>query len=402
MISSTLKQYTDSYNINLSNYLSEYEDNTKAFFLQSEKANYQAYQNALAKISNQIKMFSREELNNNLVNKSFAADLKTINNDAYNTIITELNQSKDSNVLSISSLKNYKIKIDQKLLENYIKSSVDILKFITEEYEKSINANVIEFSTEETSNDVQNLMIKTVELNLENLFLLGVTPDIISHSFEEWLISRKDFFVDFEDNLIYLGLDKYNNNLETTLSLLHKRLARNGMSEIEIENYSNDKRNEIKSNLDSTLLCFNDSNKPEFLLKSMQKASTQISRAKKWLIDGEISLLLKGNNLNYHLDLNEQQIESPKETNPYPRIFTTTKAFNKFKNLVEEFGKGNQDLANFSFVFHRMKKDNLIFKDLKQIEYIDFLSFFEINLDRLKPISQLGNNDLRESIYNRV
>jgi hypothetical protein len=95
----------------------------------------------------------------------------------------------------------------------------------------------------------------------------------------------------------------------------------------------------------------------------------------------------------------ETQLE---ETNPYPRIFTTTKAFNKFKNLVEEFGKGNQDLANFSFVFHRMKKDNLIFKDLKQIEYIDFLSFFEINLDRLKPISQLGNNDLRESIYNRV
>ena len=93
---------------------------------------------------------------------------------------------------------------------------------------------------------------------------------------------------------------------------------------------------------------------------------------------------------------------SEKEENPYPRIFTTTKAYNKFKNLLDEFGKGNQDLANFSFVFHRMKKDNLIFKDVKQIEYIDFLSFFEINLDRLKPITQLGNNDLRESIYNRV
>ena len=76
MISSTLKQYTDSYNVNLSNYLNEYEDNTKAFFLQSEKVKYQAYQNSLTKISNQLQLFTREELNNNLVHKSIAADLK--------------------------------------------------------------------------------------------------------------------------------------------------------------------------------------------------------------------------------------------------------------------------------------------------------------------------------------
>jgi hypothetical protein len=49
-----------------------------------------------------------------------------------------------------------------------------------------------------------------------------------------------------------------------------------------------------------------------------------------------------------------------------------------------------------------MKKDNLIYNDLKQLEFIDFLSTFEIHLDRLKPISQLGNNDLREGIYNRI
>ena len=70
MVSSTLKQYTDSYNVNLSNYLNEYEDNTKAFFLQNEKTKYQAYQNALTKISNQLQLFTREELNNNQVHKS--------------------------------------------------------------------------------------------------------------------------------------------------------------------------------------------------------------------------------------------------------------------------------------------------------------------------------------------
>jgi hypothetical protein len=94
--------------------------------------------------------------------------------------------------------------------------------------------------------------------------------------------------------------------------------------------------------------------------------------------------------------------DDTKPTNPYPRIFTSDKAFDKFENLLDEFGNSNQDLANYSFVFHRMKKDSLIFKDLKQLEFIDFLSSFEIHLDRLKPESQLGNNDLREGIYNRI
>ena len=93
---------------------------------------------------------------------------------------------------------------------------------------------------------------------------------------------------------------------------------------------------------------------------------------------------------------------SEKDENPYPRIFTTSKAFNKFKNLVEEFGNGNENLANYSFVYHRMKRDNLIFDDYQQTQFMYFLLDFDINIKRIKPKTQLGNNDLRESIYNRV
>ncbi|MBU0942120.1 MAG: hypothetical protein KKD36_11895 [Bacteroidetes bacterium] len=100
--------------------------------------------------------------------------------------------------------------------------------------------------------------------------------------------------------------------------------------------------------------------------------------------------------------IQEQESNLTSETNPYPRIFTSNKAFDKFNNLYDQFKKSNQDLANYSFVYHRMKKDNLIFKDVKQLEFIDLLSSLEINLDRLKPISQLGNNDFREGIYNRI
>lgn len=88
--------------------------------------------------------------------------------------------------------------------------------------------------------------------------------------------------------------------------------------------------------------------------------------------------------------------------NPYPRIFSNDHAYNKFKSLLAEFGIVDKTLANYSFVFHRMKKDLLLFDGLRQIEFIDMLSSFNIHLDRLKPQSQLGNNDFRESIYNKV
>jgi hypothetical protein len=97
------------------------------------------------------------------------------------------------------------------------------------------------------------------------------------------------------------------------------------------------------------------------------------------------------------------KIETPQEeTNPYPRIFTTTKAFNKFKILLDEFGNTKENLANYSFVYHRMKRDKLIFDDYQQTQFVFFLLDFNINISRIKPKTQLGNKDLRESIYNRV
>lgn len=143
MISSTLKQYTENYNNNLSNYLQEYEDNTKAFFLQNEKVKYQNYQNALSKISNQLQLFTREELNNNQVHKSIATDLKKICPEAYSKIITELNQTPNDGILSLSNLKNDKISINEKELENHLKSSIVILKFISEEYEEAIQTKTV-------------------------------------------------------------------------------------------------------------------------------------------------------------------------------------------------------------------------------------------------------------------
>ena len=75
---------------------------------------------------------------------------------------------------------------------------------------------------------------------------------------------------------------------------------------------------------------------------------------------------------------------------------------NKFINLKEEFGSGDEDLANYSFVYQRMKRDKLIYEDYKQTEFMYFLLVFEINIKRIKPKNQLGKTDLRESIYNSI
>lgn len=88
--------------------------------------------------------------------------------------------------------------------------------------------------------------------------------------------------------------------------------------------------------------------------------------------------------------------------NIYPRIFVNEKAYELFEKLRGEFEGNKNSLANFSFLFHRMKKDGLIFDHLKQLEFVNFLSALNIHIDRIKPKSQMGNEDFRESIYNRI
>lgn len=98
----------------------------------------------------------------------------------------------------------------------------------------------------------------------------------------------------------------------------------------------------------------------------------------------------------------EKVSKLPSQENPYPRIFTSINAFYKFKNLLDEFGNGTENVANYSFVFHKMKRDRLIFDDYQQTQFIYFLLDFDINISRVKPKSQLGKTELRESIYNKV
>ena len=85
--------------------------------------------------------------------------------------------------------------------------------------------------------------------------------------------------------------------------------------------------------------------------------------------------------------------------NPYPRIFKNPMAYSIFKNLLHEFGISKDALANYSFVYHRMKKDELIYDDFQKLQFTYFLLDFNIKIDRIKRLEDIGKIALRESIY---
>lgn len=481
MISSTLKQYTDSYNVNLSNYLNEYEDNTKAFFLQSEKVKYQAYQNALTKISNQLQLFTREELNNNLVHKSIAADLKKMNIDAYNSIITELNQTPDENILSLSKLKNDKISIDEKSLENHIKSSIVILKYISQEYEEAIQTTTIIAkdesgevalldSTEYQIDQRLELWLKNYEsvneyihipkaieekrswvtdkyknyeeryyksqIDICNAILNSVPNQIeittIKTEFKNKLIDlRKSIpLPDTEINKLiseinnaFYRLEKFMKGIDLEYNAYYFNdaftLLFNEMNKLENKSASNDALingyytiiNQICFDYDKSDFLNTDAYENEDFNRDCNEIEyLACDRYEEFNIDEDgngikISISHIANNVITTNETTENEstiVLTDKMENPYPRIFTSIKAFTKFKNLLEEFGNSSENLANYSFVYHRMKKDNLIFDDYQQTQFMYFLLDFDINIKRIKPKSQLGNNDLREGIYNRI
>jgi len=85
--------------------------------------------------------------------------------------------------------------------------------------------------------------------------------------------------------------------------------------------------------------------------------------------------------------------------NPHPKIFKDYKAFNIFTKLLNAFKNTNENLSNYSFVFHKMSYEGLIHSDLKHLSYFEFLDKFEINISRIKPLSDIGKMAYRESIY---
>ncbi|HPJ79745.1 MAG TPA: hypothetical protein PK489_13210 [Prolixibacteraceae bacterium] len=87
---------------------------------------------------------------------------------------------------------------------------------------------------------------------------------------------------------------------------------------------------------------------------------------------------------------------------PHHRIFMSAKAWQFFQRLKNEFV--TNELADYSYIFHKMKSDGFIYDDIKQLEFIDWLSDtfnIELNASQLKSFG-VSRNDKKEKIYTSI
>jgi len=87
--------------------------------------------------------------------------------------------------------------------------------------------------------------------------------------------------------------------------------------------------------------------------------------------------------------------------NPYPRIFVNHNAFLLFEILKKNICKVERtQLADYSFIFRKLQKDNEIYSDVAEKAFRTFLDEnYKIALPKLK-ILDYCTTDLKQSIYN--
>lgn len=91
--------------------------------------------------------------------------------------------------------------------------------------------------------------------------------------------------------------------------------------------------------------------------------------------------------------------DTKEEGNPHPRIFTTVKAWQFFQHLKDNFV--TNDLADYSYIFHKMKSDGFLFNEIKHLEFIDWLKdafSIELNATQLKSYYN-STNKQKEKNY---
>lgn len=91
------------------------------------------------------------------------------------------------------------------------------------------------------------------------------------------------------------------------------------------------------------------------------------------------------------------------QENLYPRTFINNDAFHLFEKVSALICKNKRtQLADYSFVFRKLQKDGLIYSDITEKSFREFLSnYCEVNLDKLK-ILEYCTTPLKETLYNQA
>jgi len=84
--------------------------------------------------------------------------------------------------------------------------------------------------------------------------------------------------------------------------------------------------------------------------------------------------------------------------NPHPRMFPCINSFKLFESLKENIGKNV--LADYSFIFRQMRDDKLIFENIKDTEFRDWLGeIYDVSIDKTKQLP-ICSPPLKVKLYN--
>ena len=131
------------------------------------------------------------------------------------------------------------------------------------------------------------------------------------------------------------------------------------------------------------------------------KLKQSIVRQKEYLVERKTNLNKQSlDDLSVSNDTTKDI--SCKETNPFPRIFTSINAYRLFEGFKERI-RPRYELADYSFIYRQMQRDKLIYDSVGDSEFVKFL-FDNYKVTSISKTKQLINcsTDLKLNIYSSL
>ncbi|MBC7493968.1 MAG: hypothetical protein H7221_03090, partial [Flavobacterium sp.] len=141
--------------------------------------------------------------------------------------------------------------------------------------------------------------MRELELNLENLLSIGLTPEIIKNNFEEWIVENSDFQIDFDKKIIYTGISSLRKDLNNLIAIAKNELLEDGKTPEELDAFLNSEKEKVKASFAKSIKVFpDDESKQEFLLHILPKLHNQFLQSKNQYFDDKLSEILNPKILN--------------------------------------------------------------------------------------------------------
>lgn len=80
-------------------------------------------------------------------------------------------------------------------------------------------------------------------------------------------------------------------------------------------------------------------------------------------------------------------------------IFKNYIAFQIYNSLHLTYQDSKSKLADYSYIYHKMKFDNLIHRSVTNATFLDFLCDEGIEIDKIKALKEIGKKEYRELAY---